>query len=287
MTATILRGTAGLVAAIAAMCCVVTGAAVAQEAQPIAAVLKWREVDFFYRSSRALYPCYRLRNTVANVFLALGARDDIKVNVTGCEDVTFGDDDDDAFGRFDDPFDTRSDQFRNRRSGREQTAHVRVQLMMPVPVTPEVLAEIDRDKSRRELVSRVTGNKDFANNDPIIFPALRQTVTLSRKLIKLEPKDCELLDQLTMSAFRELDIRVVRRAGTCDANSNTRIAPQLTVEALLAAQIDQKIPGSAQLEGDAPKDGSAVAPETAAPAAETAPAPAQGEAPVAPSEEPQ
>jgi hypothetical protein len=283
MTATILRATAGLVAAIAATCCAVTSAAVAQEAQPIAAVLKWREVDFFYRSSRAQYPCYRLRNTVANVFLALGARDDIKVNVTGCEDVTFGDDD--AFDRFDDPFDTRSDQFRNRRAGREQTAHVRVQLMLPVPVTPEVLAEIDRDKSRRELVSRVTGNKNVASNDPIIFPALRQTVTLSRKLIKLEAKDCELLDQMTMSVFRELDIRVVRRGGTCDSNSSTRIAPQMTVEALLAAQIDQKIPGSAQLEGDE-KEGSAVAPETTAPAGETTP-PTQGEAPVAPSEESQ
>jgi hypothetical protein len=90
---------------------------------------------------------------------------------------------------------------------------------------------------------------------------------------------------MTMSAFRELDIRVVRRGGTCDSNSSTRIAPQMTVEALLAAQIDQKIPGSAQLEGDA-KEGSAVAPETTAPAAETTP-PAQGEAPAAPGEESQ
>lgn len=286
MTATILRATAGLLAAIAATCCVATGTATAQgEQQPIAAVLKLREVDFFYRSNRALYPCYRLRNTVANVLLAVGARDDIKVNVTGCEDVTFGDDD--AFDRFDDPFDTRIDRFRNRGGDREQTAHVRVRLMMPVPVTPEVLAEIDRDKSRRELVSRVTGNKDFASNDPIIFPALRQTVTLSRKLIKLEPKDCELLDQMTMSVFRELDIRVVRRGGTCDSSTTSRITPQMTVEALLAAQIDQKIPGSAQLEGDAEQGGSAVAPETAAPAPETASAPAQGEAPAAPSEEPQ
>lgn len=282
MTATIVRGTAGLLAAIAAMCCVVTSVAAAQQEQPIAAVLKLREVDFFYRSTRALYPCYRLRNTVANVLLAVGARDDIKVNVTGCEDVTF--DDDDAFGRFDDPFDTRSDRFGNRRTGgREQSAHVRVRLMIPVAVTPEVLAEIDRDKSRRELVSRVTGNKDFANNDPIIFPALRQTVTLSRKLLKLEPKDCELLDQMTTSVFRELDIKVVRR-GTCDSSTTSRIAPQMTVEALLAAQIDQKIPGAAQLEE---KGGSTVGPGTAAPAPETTPAPAQGEAPEAPSEESQ
>jgi hypothetical protein len=285
MTATILRATAGLFAAIAATCCVVTSTAGAQEQQPIAAVLKLREVDFFYRSNRALYPCYRLRNTVANVLLAVGARDDIKVNVSGCEDVTFGDDD--AFDRFEDPFDARADRFGNRRADREQMAHVRVRLMMPTPVTPEVLAEIDRDKSRRELVSRVTGNKDFASNDPIIFPALRQTVTLSRKLIKLEPKDCELLDQMTMSVFRELDIRVVRRGGTCDSSTTSRITPQMTVEALMAAQIDQKIPGSAQLEDGAKQDGSAVAPETAAPAPETAPAPAQGEAPAPPGEESQ
>ena len=38
--------------------------------------------------------------------------------------------------------------------------------MMPAQVTPELLKEIEKDKSRRELVSRVTGNPAAAFNDP-------------------------------------------------------------------------------------------------------------------------
>ena len=105
--------------------------------------------------------------------------------------------------------------------------------MSPVAVTPEVLAEIDRDKSRRELVSRVTGNPAAAMNDPIVFAAQRQTVTLSRQTMRLEPEDCELLEQIATNVFRELDVRVVRRSSTCDARQPSAIAPQLTVEALL------------------------------------------------------
>jgi hypothetical protein len=198
--------------------------------EQIAAVWKVREVDFFYRSSAV--PCYQVKDRVANILRAVGARDDIQVRVTDCDQSIVPrqmDMETDRWNTFENP----ADRFRNRRIEPEQSAHVRVRLMTPVVVTPEVLAEIDRDKSRRDLVSRVTGNPAAAMNDPIVFAAQRQTVTLSRQTVGLEPEDCELLEQIATNVFRELDVRVVRRNFTCDPRQPSRITPQLTVEGLM------------------------------------------------------
>ncbi len=223
----------------------VSAATLAEES--IAAVLKAHEVGFSYRSTSVLLPCYELENRVAVILRSIGARDDVKVSATSCESFVMGNDivygRDDGFGRdryghadpFNraDPFDRRRDRFRGARNmQREQNSYVRVWLMAPVPVTPQVLAEMDKDKSRRELISRVTGNPMAAMNDPIVFAAQRQAVTLSRKTLKLEPEDCELLEQMSRSVFRELDVRVMRGALSC-GNGRTMIAPQVTVEALL------------------------------------------------------
>jgi hypothetical protein len=225
-------------------------AATAEES--VAAVFKARDINFFYRTVAAPFPCHELRGRVANILRAVGARDDIKVDVNGCDEFINPRDDlltgRDPFDRSD-PFDNPNDRFRDGRGSREQTAHVRIQLMSPVPVTPSVMAEIDRDKSRRELISRVTGNPSVGMNDPVVFPAQRQEVTLSRRSIRLEPEDCELLEQMSTSVFRQLDVRVVRRNFNCDARQPSRIAPQLTVQALLpsAADVQQPViaPGTA------------------------------------------
>src|SRR5690606_25754896 len=141
--------------------------------------------------------------------------EDIDVRVTGCEDFLvpqhgscprsddpFDRRSRDPFARANDPFDRSNDPFMDRRRDREQTAHVRVRLMTPVEVTPQVLEEIDKDKSRRELVSRVTGNPAAAMNDPVVFPAKRQTITLSRSTMRLEAEDCELLEDMSKAVFR-------------------------------------------------------------------------------------
>jgi hypothetical protein len=204
--------------------------------EPVAAVFKARDVGFFYRSSDSQRPCYALEGRVATILRAVGARDDVKVSVSGCDNFSMSEES--RFDRWDrerSGFEDPMDRFRNddRRRQREQSAHVRVSLMTPVVVTPKVLAEIDKDRSRRELVSRVTGNPAAAMNDPIVFAAQRQEVTLSRRTIRLEPEDCELLEQMSTSVFRELDVRVVRRSLNCDSNQPSRIPPQVTVEALL------------------------------------------------------
>lgn len=238
--------------------------ALAQE--PVAAVFKAREVDFVYRSSTNEYACDELRNRVANILVAVGARDDIDVRITDCDLSLIP-----GRSRVQDsrnPWNPANPSSRfDTRSGADQAAHVRVRLMMPVEATPEVLAELDKDRSRRELLSRVTGNPTAMFNEPTVFAAQRQEVTLSRRTIRLEPEDCELLDEMTSSVFRKLNVRVVRRNFTCDPRQFSRIAPQLTVEALLPTGA----PPPGHPSGAGPSAPAASASEPSEPADETPP----------------
>lgn len=211
--------------------------------EPITAVYKAQELSFQYRSSNRFFPCHDLEHRVAVILVAVGARDDISVKARNCDGFMIGDDNniDPMTGRDSmDPFDRDRDRFgTSSRFGRtsdrrEQYASVRVQLMMPAQVTPALLKEIEKDKSRRELVSRVTGNMAAAFNDPVVFEARRQEVTLSQKTIRLQPEDCELLEQMTNSVFRRLNVKVLRRSTSCGPrDSMSRIPPQVVAEALL------------------------------------------------------
>jgi hypothetical protein len=262
-----LRRGAGLACVL--MAGALGGTAAAEE--PITAVFKAREVDFTYRSSNTYLPCHEIQGRVARILSAVGARQDMEVRVHGCEDFllqgggTYRSRDQfdrpsdpfessrDPFERANDPFDRSTDRFAYRRSEREQMAHISVRLMTPVEVTPKVLEEIQKDKSRRELISRVTGNPMAAMNDPVVFPAQRQTVTLSRQTLKLDAADCELLEDMSRGVFRKLDVRVVRGAPNC---GGSRIPPQITVEALLPVVASTQVPGAQQLPatGQAPSD---------------------------------
>lgn len=253
------------------------GEALAQE--PITAVYKAQEISFQYRSSRRFLPCHELQQRVAVILVAVGARDDIDVQARNCEGFMIEDDMnvDPATGRERmDPWEGDRDRwgtssgFGRSRNNREHYASVRVRLMMPVQVTPEILKELDKDKSRRELVSRVTGNPATAFNDPVVFEAKRQEVTLSQRTIRLRAEDCELLEQMTTSVFRKLDVKVVRRNTSCGSRDSTsRIPPQIVAEALLptGALLPMPDPEKAR---DPAKSGTAE-PQTAPPATDTPP----------------
>jgi len=267
-------------AALASVAFLATTVQVAAEEQK-AAVLKLREVDFFYRSAVAVFSCADLENRVASIFRGLGARQDVDVQVNGCNAVVFpgeapGEQQHDTWdsrqGGSNSSFDwnasaggagTTRDRYGNRftsqNQGPRQSSHVRIRVMMPVEVTPEILAEMEKDKSRRELVSRVTGNPNAGLNDPIVFPAERRVVTLSRKTADLDPEECELIEQMATSVFRDLDLKVVRGRPNCDRTRISHIPLKVDVEALMPI-----IPTGAQL----PPEGSAGEPEESAPAGE-------------------
>jgi hypothetical protein len=236
----------------------------------VPAVLKSREVDFIYRSTRTPLACDQLRNRVANVLRAVGARDDIRVDARECDSFLAPDPrmrpsqsgsrvqgtfEPRAGGDMTDPMNDRTtDRMRMTRSDRydrdrSQTTPVHIQLMMPTVITPEILDEVERDKSRRALVSRVQGNKSAVLDDPIYFPAERREITLSHDTLELEPMDCELLEQMQRTVFRELDLKVTSAALSCDSDSY--IKPRLTVDALVPVGLE--MPGERKLRERAQK----------------------------------
>jgi hypothetical protein len=240
------RGASAVLKLLSAASLLLAGTALADA--PVTAVYKVQELSLHYRLPRQFQACHELQNRVANILLAVGARDDVKVDVRNCDAYMIGDDDmmdplpgrasSDPFDRGDpfnrgDPFDRSSSTFRNPANDRRQSALIRIQVQMPVEVTPAVLKEIEKDKSRRELVSRVTRNPGAAMNDPIVFEAQRQEVTLSSRTVRLQPEDCELLEQMGTQLFRKLNVKVTHRSASCGPRDSSRIPPQMTVEALL------------------------------------------------------
>ena len=199
------------------------------ESEPIAAVWKLRNIDFPYRSDTAIYSCKALQARVAGILRQVGARDDLDVKVNDCNDSAIPPDRA-VYERHRTPSEVISERYLNRPSDRYQFVHVYVRMMLPTEVTPEVRDEMKRDKSRRELVSRVTGDPAVQFNDPVVFAAQWGPVTLSRKTIGLSPKECEMLDQMAATAFRELGLRVVHQDTRCSPDS--RISPTVVLETL-------------------------------------------------------
>jgi hypothetical protein len=222
------RGRWALVLLAAAVSSIAGSAATA--AEQVAAVLKTHEVQFIYRSIVNVLACDELRTHIAAILRALGARDDVRVRINDCQIVVIRDDIETSWDRANRDYPT--DIFRDRTFDQRQTSHVRVQVMVPIEATPQVLAEIEKDKSRRDLISRVTGDPAPALNDAIVFPAERKQVTLPHGAIRLRPEHCELLEQMIPSVFRELGIRVVRKQFSCDRYGRSRMSPRLTVEVL-------------------------------------------------------
>ena len=244
---------------------------------PITAVYKAYELSFQYRSSNQFYDCFELEQRVAHFLLALGARDDIDVDALSCNEQLSVED------PFADPMSNRLGHDGWNRTDpslrssfdndRRQTATLRIRVMMPVEVTPKVLAEIDKDRARRELVSRVTRNPAAALNDPIVFAARREQVALSNRTVRMQPKDCELLDQFSFQVLRRLDMRVTSKRSICSSRQPSRIPPELTAEVLLPTGALMPLPNPEKSAAPKPANDSApeTAPETAEPGAATPP----------------
>ena len=227
-------GRASVLLALALLATSARGAA----PEPVAAVWKEREFDFIYRSSVAVFSCSTLKGRVATILHALGARPDLKITLSNCNETSTP-----PGTRVNDPVSRNAwgaapGPIHAQRTDPRQSVAVYVQMYMPTEVTPEVLVELQRDRSRRELISHMTGNPAAKFNDPVVFMAQWQPVTLSRETINLEPAECELLDQMSANDFGGLGIRVVHRDYSCDPSRVSHISPQLDVEAFLVATSD-------------------------------------------------
>lgn len=165
-----------LVTASAAQAVEVKGA----DAAPVNAVWVDHDVSFTYTGFTSHYSCDGIEDKIRYVFKQLGARPDYKVNATGCV----------------------------RSSGPELMPRVRIRVALPTPATPEVLAQLEKNRSTQELAARA-GGKHAATADAATaqFPATYRVVKIEGTPISdVQDGDCELMEQLTKQVLEPMGV---------------------------------------------------------------------------------
>lgn len=169
----------------------------------VQAIWKTQDLNFYFQSFTTFYACRSLEDRVRMLLIELGADKNVKVRAASC--------------------------FGNEIA---RLPHVKINVTAPVEVTPEVLAELEKTRSTRELAARVRGERMTEGTEQ--FAAYWKPVSLSRGSLRLEPGDCELIDQLKRSVLPKLSIRIVKDNMSCTPNQNSLGQPRLEVEALTA-----------------------------------------------------
>lgn len=165
------------------------------------------EVNLNYMGFTSYYSCDGLRDKVVWVLKQLGARPDFKVTTRGC----------------------------SRSTGPELMPGVRIVAALPAEATPEVLAQIASEASKRELVARAKGISATAAEATAQFPARVKRIEFRSARTgagQLQDGDCEFMEQARRQLFPQLGVRVVQGQASCTPNQLTLGAVQLTVEVL-------------------------------------------------------
>jgi hypothetical protein len=198
---------AGLAIAIAAS---VQAQGQAQEAATAAdgggvvnAVWMERDVTLHYMGFTSYYSCEGLRGQVRRILHELGARPGFKVTMRNCIEQT----------------------------GPELSPSVRIVAALPVEATPEVLAELESDASKRELAARVQGKSP---DEPTAqFPARPKRVEfVSGGTSFLKDGDCELMEQMRDRVFGPLGVKVIDSSIHCVPRQVSIGSIRMTVEVL-------------------------------------------------------
>ena len=180
--------------------------AVAQEAAPVQAIWKQQEIGFYFQSFTTFYSCSGLESKLERIIKALGGKDvNVRVRAVECP------------------------------SSVARMPRVQIEVTSPVEATPEAIAERDKTKSTRELAARVQGKSAEAVEGADQFAANWKRVSLSRGSLKLEPGDCELIDELRRKVLPKLAVRIVSDNVSCSPNQLTLGQPQLEIDALVEA----------------------------------------------------
>ena len=153
----------------------------AADAGTVDAVWVDHDIAFTYMGFTSHYSCSGLEDKVRYVMKQLGARPGYKVTSSGCVNM----------------------------SGPEIMPRVRVRAALPQQATPEVLAQLEKDRARRELAARA-GAKPVATDAASLarFAASWRTVTFEGTSISdVQDGDCELMEQLIRNVLKPMGVR--------------------------------------------------------------------------------
>ncbi len=199
-------------ALVAAASLLVTGAVSAQQpaatpADTVNALWVERDVNFNFAGFTSYYSCDGLRSRLEWLLGELGVQPGFKVRTRGCV----------------------------RLSGPEVMPGARIVATVPLAATPELLAELAEDASRRELAARATGGPAPVPEAAAQFPArVRRIEFRSTRSSSdgLQDGDCELMEQARRQLFPQLGVRVVEGQISCTPGQLTLGAVRITVEVL-------------------------------------------------------
>ncbi len=189
------------------------GAETAADASPagaapaVNAVWTEHEFTFTYFGRGTYYSCGGLDNKIAYILTELGARPEPRVQVN-------------CFNG----------------GGAQLMPTARIRVAVPTEVTPELLAQLEAEKSKRELVAKTQGKGMAVDAATAQFPAERRIVEFTgRGLGRIDDGDCELFDQLLPQVLEPLGIREVPGSSlTCTPRTSQFGSVQLKLESLHA-----------------------------------------------------
>jgi hypothetical protein len=182
--------------------------AAAADAAAIKAVWVDHDIAFTYSGFTTHYSCGGIESKIRYVLKQLGARPGYKVSATGCPD-----------------------------SGPELMPHVRIRAALPKEATPEVLAEIAKNRSKLELAGKASG-KPTAGIDAATaqFPATWRVVKFEgTPMSDIQDGDCELMEQVLRQLLIPMGVQEVEGSSlTCVPHQVTINAVRLKVRVLAA-----------------------------------------------------
>jgi hypothetical protein len=176
-------------------------------APTVNAVWTEHEFTFTYFGRGTYYSCGGLDDKIEHILTALGARPKPWVQVS-CLDG----------------------------GGVQLLPTARIKVAVPTEVTPELLAQLEAGKSKRELVAKTKGRGTAVDVATAQFPAERRVVEFEgRRLDYINDGDCELLDQLLPQVLEPLGIREAPGSSLrCIPRQSQTGAVQLRLESLHA-----------------------------------------------------
>lgn len=201
-----MTGGGRLIAIVWAAVLLLSGTVAHAESQPdpavVEAVWKPQRINFVYRGYSTLYSCSGLQAKLEKILTTVGARGGIELRAYSCDDEL-------------------------------STARFQIVLASPVEATQENVAALTTYDAHDELAARVRGEQLASAEDLPRFPAVWKTISFARsREMRLEPGDCELVQQLRRHILPRLSVQIVSDRVQCSSFGNIG-RPQLTVSALV------------------------------------------------------
>jgi hypothetical protein len=171
----------------------------------VEAVWKPQRINFVYRGYSTLYSCRGLQDKLEKILATVGARDHVELRAYSCDDAL-------SIARF------------------------QIALASPIEATSQNVQELTTYDTRDELVARVRGQQLASAEDLPRFPAVWKTISFARsREMRLEPGDCELVQQLRRHVLPRMSVQIVSDRVRCSEFGNIG-RPQLTVSALVPVE---------------------------------------------------